>query len=601
MTLLEKIIALHSGKETVSPGEIVDVEIDMRVARDFGGANVVKHIKDSGLIIDDPGKTLFTFDCNPTGSDQKYTVNQHICRLFARENGVKVYDIDAGIGTHLLIDKGIVPPGQTALSTDSHANILGAIGAFGQGMGDMDIAAAWLKGKIWFRVPPSIIINLNGVIPPKLDAKDIALNLLKQFGANSLLGYSIEMGGSVSERLSLDDRITISSMATEMGAIIILFPPSKSIIDYCSKASGKKFEPVYADKDAHYEKTFDIDVSGFSQLVSRPGEPHDAVPLKEVSGTKIDSAFVGSCTNGRLTDMRIIASILKNRKVAPGVVLKIVPATNEIWNKCLSEGLIKIFKKAGAMVSNAGCAGCAAGQVGQNGQGEVTISSGNRNFPGKQGKGSVYLASPAVVASSAVAGYITDADNIPEKPAVFSSRPLTIVPQTSVNAGSRRTHEQFIEGHIRLISRDNIDTDMIFHNRYLTITDINEMGKFTFDNLKGYESFSSKVRKGDILVAGKNFGCGSSRQQAVDCFVSLGMSGILAESFGAIYERNAINAAFPIMTITPDIVKDLNEGDLVRIDLKTGYIINKSTGRNYHSQPFSDVQYNIYQRGGLLV
>ena len=165
MTLLEKILAAHSKHDVVHPDEIVDVEIDARVARDFGGANVVKNLRDFGLSIENPEKTLFTFDCNPTGSDQKYAVNQHICRLFARENGIKVYDIDAGIGTHLLIDEGYVYPGATAVSTDSHANILGAIGAFGQGMGDMDISAAWHEGKVWFKIPHSVKIIFEGVIP----------------------------------------------------------------------------------------------------------------------------------------------------------------------------------------------------------------------------------------------------------------------------------------------------------------------------------------------------------------------------------------------------------------------------------------------------
>jgi 3-isopropylmalate/(R)-2-methylmalate dehydratase large subunit len=237
MNLLEKILAAHSKHDTVLPGEIVDIEIDSRAARDFGGANVVKNLRDFGLSIDDPEKTLFTFDCNPTGSDQKYAANQHICRLFAREQGIKVYDIDAGIGTHILIEKGYVFPGATAVSTDSHANILGAVGAFGQGMGDMDITAAWNKGKVWFKIPPSVKINFEGKIPDDVSSKDIILNLLKKFGANSLLGYSIEIDGPSVENLNLDDRITISSMATEMGAIIILFPPSQNIIDYCTSRS----------------------------------------------------------------------------------------------------------------------------------------------------------------------------------------------------------------------------------------------------------------------------------------------------------------------------------------------------------------------------
>ncbi|MDP3002714.1 MAG: aconitase/3-isopropylmalate dehydratase large subunit family protein [Bacteroidales bacterium] len=601
MTLLEKILAAHSKYDVVQPGEIVDIEIDSRVARDFGGANVVKNIRDFGLTIHDPDKTLFTFDCNPTGSDQKYAVNQHICRLFAREQGIKVYDIDAGIGTHILIEEGYVFPGATAVSTDSHANILGAVGAFGQGMGDMDIAAAWHKGKVWFKIPPSVRINFEGKIPDDVSSKDIVLNLLKIFGANSLLGYSIEMYGPSVDNLSLDDRITISSMATEMGAIIILFPPTQEITDYCQKRSKIRFIPLYADKDAFYEKTFDIEVTKFRPMVSRPGEPHDTVNVTEVYGKKIDSAFIGSCTNGRMNDMQKVAAILKNRKVAPGVVLKIVPATDAIWKQCLNEGLIDIFKRAGALVSNAGCAGCAAGQVGQNGAGEVTISTGNRNFPGKQGKGSVYLASPEVVTASAIAGYITTPDNIPEEPSLFIKPEKQLetekkVPQ-KVTADKKKSA---IEGRIWLIQKDNIDTDMIFHNRYLATTDILEMGQYTFDNLKGFEDFSKKAKPGDIIISGKNFGCGSSRQQAVDCFSALGIRAIMAESFGAIYERNAINAAFPIITCKSLPGMDLKDGDKIKVNLKSGEIENLRDKKVYAAEPFSDVQFEVYQKGGLL-
>jgi len=601
MTMLEKILAAHSNVDEVHPGEIIDIEIDARVARDFGGANVVKNIRDFGLKIDDPSRTLFTFDCNPTGSDQKYAVNQHICRLFARDRGIKVFDIDAGIGTHILIEEGYVFPGATAVSTDSHANILGAVGAFGQGMGDMDIAAAWHKGKVWFKIPPSVKINFVEKIQEDISSKDVVLNLLKLFGANSLLGYSIEMYGASVENMSLDDRITISSMATEMGAIIILFPPSPAISDYCRKHSKINFKIPVADKDAYYEKCFTIDVTKFRPMVSRPGEPHDTVDVSEVYGEKIDSAFVGSCTNGRMNDMRKVALILKDKKIAPGVVFKIVPATDAIWKECLNEGLIDIFKKAGALVSNAGCAGCAAGQVGQNGFGEVTISTGNRNFPGKQGKGSVYLASPEVVAASGIAGFITTPDKIPNEPALFKKPELQKETKKIKTKPSKTVHKSSVfEGRIWLIQKDNIDTDMIFHNRYLAITDINEMGQFTFDNLKGFEDFSKKAMTGDIIVTGKKFGSGSSRQQAVDCFSSLGIQAIIAESFGAIYERNAINAAFPIITckVLKDI--DLKDGDIIRVDLKTGSIENLRNNLVCPAEPFSDVQLIIYQKGGLL-
>lgn len=600
MTITEKIIAAHSKYETVRPGDIVDITIDARAARDFGGANVVKNLNDFGLKVEDPEKTLFTFDCNPTGSDQKYAVNQHICRQYARSNGIRVYDINAGIGTHLLIEEGYVWPGATAISTDSHANILGAVGAFGQGMGDMDIAAAWNSGRVWFKVPASVKLTLRGSLPEGVTAKDVILNLLRIYGANTLLGHSIELYGEATDKMTLDERITIASMATEMGAIIILFPPTGEIIDYCRARARSPFEPVYADMDAQYALTADIDVATFVPMVSRPGEPHDTVGVKELPVTRIDSAFIGSCTNGRLEDMRITASILKGKKVAPGVVLKIVPSTDAVWMQCLEEGLLEIFKNAGALVSNAGCAGCAAGQVGQNGKGEVTISTGNRNFPGKQGQGSVFLASPAVVASSAVAGYITTPDAVPATPLVTDFRtgdPTTAAKEVKSDATEKPS---VIMGRVWLIERDNIDTDMIFHNRYLAITDIREMGQYAFDNLEGYRDFASKAQAGDIIIAGKNFGSGSSRQQAVDCFVSLGVQAVIARSFGAIYERNAINAAFPVLTYESFNAIDLKDQDIISVNLVTGEAVNERNGLKTSINPFYDAQYEIYKRGGLL-
>jgi 3-isopropylmalate/(R)-2-methylmalate dehydratase large subunit len=336
-------------------------------------------------------------------------------------------------------------------------------------------------------------------------------------------------------------------------------------------------------------------------MVSRPGEPHDAVDVKTVAGQKIDSAFIGSCTNGRMSDLRKAATLLKNKKVAPGVILKIVPATDRIWNECLNEGLIDIFKKAGALVSNAGCAGCAAGQVGQNGPGEVTISSGNRNFPGKQGKGNVFLASPEIVAASALAGYITTPDKIPAIPSTFitTGKAKSVTGKVTVHK-DEKPRSAFLEGRIWIIQKDNIDTDMIFHNRYLAITELKEMGQYTFDNLKEYEDFARKAQPGDLVIAGKNFGSGSSRQQAVDCFISLGISGIIAESFGAIYERNAINAAFPIITCKSISQLEAATGDKIRIDLKTGKMINLRNNQTTLAEPFSEVQYEIYENGSLL-
>ncbi|NOR16486.1 homoaconitate hydratase, partial [candidate division WOR-3 bacterium] len=491
-------------------------------------------------------------------------------------------DINRGIGTHIVIDEDIVKPGGTIVSTDSHANILGAYGAFGQGMGDRDIAHAWAHGKVWFKVPPTVKIILNGDPSKSAYPKDVVLKMLQDLGANDLLGFAAEIYGDYVDFLSLDGRITIASMATEMGGIIILFPSKDGVI---------------ADEDAEYEHTIEIDINGLEPMISRPGHPEDVTSVKDVSGAKVDSGFIGSCTNGRMDDMRAIAKILKGKKIAPGRILKIVPSTDKIWKKCLDEGLIKIFKDAGALVGSAGCAGCAAGQIGQTGPGEVAVSSGNRNFVGKQGRGDIYLASPATVAASLVAGFVTTEDAVPEKP-----EPVAISSVKSSPTKIRKEpveHPVKAEGRVWVIKKGNIDTDMIFHNRYLSITDINEMGQYTFDNLEGYENFAKEAKKGDLLIVGKNFGCGSSRQQAVDCFKSLGVSVIIAESFGAIYERNAINSAMPIL-VAEDITEKIDDKDELLVDFTTGKIIDKTQGKTYHAKPFAKSQLEIYRKGGLL-
>jgi 3-isopropylmalate/(R)-2-methylmalate dehydratase large subunit len=633
-TIIEKIIAAHAGRD-VRPGDMVDMEIDARIARDFGGANVVRNLVENGLGIADPERTCFTFDCNPGGSDQSYASNQQRCRLFAREHGLRVYDIDAGIGTHVAIDEGLVEPGGTLVSTDSHANILGAIGAFGQGMGDQDIAHAFAYGTTWFVVPPTIRITLAGMPPAGTTPKDVTLALTRHFGANGLLGYAAELYGDYVDHLGLAGRITIASMATEMGGIIMLFPPNAAVLHHCEAARRRRLAqhdaadalppltPVYADAGAEYAGDVVIDISDVEPLVSRPGHPEDVVAALELQGRRVDSVFIGSCTNGRYEDFAAAARVLEGRRVAPGLVLKIVPATDAIWRRMLDDGLVAIFKEAGALVSNAGCGGCAAGQVGQNGPGEVTVSTGNRNFPGKQGKGEVYLASPETAAASAVAGVITSLaalhtvevtapqrgaridvasiggrgvrQSVAAVPADQAGATGAGLPESPVAAPVKPTT---VRGKAWVIPVDNIDTDMIFHNRYLAITDSAQMGRYAFDNLEGWEDFASRVRPGDIVVTGRNFGCGSSRQQAVDCFLSLGVGAVVAESFGAIYERNAINAGLAILSAPA--ASELQHGEEVEVDFGAG-TVTRSDGAVIGGRPFSDAQLRIYMRGGLLV
>ena len=411
-TIIEKIFQKHS-EDKVEVGKEIWLDVDLRTARDFGGANVVKNLLENyeGNYIDDPSKTFFTFDCNAPANTIGYANNQQICREFARQNGIKVFDVDRGIGSHVVMEEGLAYPGITAVGTDSHFNILGAIGAFGQGMGDVDIAFVFKTGKTWFEVPPTVKVNFIGMPSAPWTAKDLALLCVKEL-KGKVLGKAIEFYGEIIDKLTLDGRITLASMVTEMGGIIGFIPPNKEVIEFCKNRSKREFEIIYADKDANYEKEIDIDVSKLEPLIAMPGNPENVKRVRDLPSIKVDSVFVGSCTNGRYEDMKMVSNLLKGKKIAENVMMKIVPATREIWKKMLYEGMIKDLFDAGAIVSHCGCGGCASGKIGMTGRGDVQVSTSNRNFKGKQGDGDTYLASPQTAAISALTGYIAGVDEI---------------------------------------------------------------------------------------------------------------------------------------------------------------------------------------------
>lgn len=595
MTMIEKILAHHSAYDVVRAGEIVDVNVDLRISRDLGGASIIKQLNTNNQRVADPNKTFFTFDAYSAENEEFGFESQQVCRQFARDNGIRIFDKHSGIGTHLLIDQGFATPGTTMVSSDSHANILGAIGALGYCLKEKDLAQAFTKGKIWYRVPKSIKINFKDSLPKELSAKDIALNLLSIFGTNKLLSFAVELGGSAIDMLSLDSRITLASMANEMGAATFLMAPNQEVTDYCQYKSNRNFAINLPDADAEYEEILNIDVSKFTRMVSKPSTNFDIVPVEKLKKTGIDSAFIGTCTNGRIEDLRIVAGILKSRKVAPGIVLKIVPTTDEIWTLALQEGLIDIFKESGAIVSNAGCDGCSSGQL-VNTLGEVTISSGNSNFQRKTGKGDIYIGSPAIVAASAIAGYITTPEAIPERPqALFSFSDKKPEKQEIVSSfGSAKP--KILEGKTWYIPFDNIDTDMIYHSRYTEVADLSEYGNYAFSELKGYEHFAKEASPGDIVVVGHNFGLGNSSQHAVDCFKSLGIQAIIAKSFAVVYEKNAINAGLPIIVCSAVGDLEIQTDDIVNINLLSGEIKNTRNNLSVMGEKFSGIQLETFQQ-----
>ncbi|MBN2431499.1 MAG: 3-isopropylmalate dehydratase large subunit, partial [Acidobacteria bacterium] len=382
---------------------------------DFGGANVVGHLEKHfpGEEVADPAKTYFTFDCNVPANTIGYANNQHICRLFARREGVHLHDVDAGIGSHIMIEQGIAVPGTTVVGTDSHLNILGAVGAFGQGMGDQDIAFGFRTGRTWFEVPETIRIEVRGTYEFPTTAKDLTLYIVGKLGSKGLLGCAAEFYGEAVDALSLAERITLASMVTEMGGIIGFIPPSDDILAFFRARTGRADIPtVQADPDATYVRTVEVDVTGLDPQIALSPKPDKVVPVREVGDITVDSVFIGSCTNGRMEDLQAAARLLKGRQVAPGVMLRIVPATREVWREMLSSGLMAELAAAGAIISNQGCGGCASGQIGMTGKNEVQVSTGNRNFAGKQGDGFTYLASPVTAAAAALTGRIVTPEDV---------------------------------------------------------------------------------------------------------------------------------------------------------------------------------------------
>ena len=410
-TIVEKIFSYHSDSADLKVGDIFWLSVDVRSARDFGGPNVVENLERyfSDNPVKDVERTVFTFDTVAPANNIPYAENQQRCRNFAREHNIPLFDVNRGIGTHTLIEEGWIRPGQTAVGTDSHYNILGAIGAFGQGMGDRDIAFAFNTGKVWFQVPPTVRINVNGFPASELvTPKDFVLFLLKKFGSHGLLGRVAELYGDYIEFLDLAGRITVASMGTELGLISIIIPPNQPLLAELNNLAKPRwdFEPVYADSDAKYEAEYNVDISDLEPLLAAPFSPDNVHPVREFIGQRVDSVFVGSCTNGRASDIEAASDAMQGKKVADETIMRIVPATRRVTWEIMRSGVWQELFDSGAVVSHAACGGCAQGQIGMTGKGEIQISTGNRNFKGKQGAGETFLASPVVAGYAATNGKI---------------------------------------------------------------------------------------------------------------------------------------------------------------------------------------------------
>jgi len=411
-TMAEKILARHAGKARVEPGQIVDAAVDVALSHEMLGSRVFPHLEEAGVDrLWDPSRVVVALDhWAPAPTVEAATIHQRVRESVRRYGIHHLYEVGEGICHQVLAEHGHLRPGELLVGTDSHTTTSGAFGVFATGIGATDMAVVLATGRLWFRVPESTRIEISGRLADKVMSKDISLAVLGQLGGGGGEYRSIEFLGEDVYRLSLDARMTLTNMAAECGAKAALIPPDAQVEEYVRTRTTVPFASVKPDPDATYAQTLRVDVTKLAPQVALPPLPTKVVPIGMAAGTRIDQAFLGSCTNGRLEDLRVAAAIVKGRRAAIGVRFLVIPASREVYRNALQEGLIKILVDAGATIGPPTCGPCFGGHCGVLGPKEVCISTTNRNFRGRMGSpdAQVYLASPATVAASALTGHITD-------------------------------------------------------------------------------------------------------------------------------------------------------------------------------------------------
>jgi 3-isopropylmalate/(R)-2-methylmalate dehydratase large subunit len=414
MNITEKILAKASGKDVVHPGEIVDAKVDMIMVHDLTGPLAVEAFKKIGVQkVWDNQKAVVILDHQVPAESVKAAELHKTMRQFAKDQKLRLYDIGrGGICHQVMPEKGHVVPGTVIVGADSHTCTYGAFGAFATGIGSTEAAAVFATGKIWLKVPEAIKINVTGQFPNFVTPKDLILSIIGRMSVGGAIYESAEFTGPTIKAMSIAGRMTLCNMAVEMGAKNGIIEPDETTRKFLEGRvkTLPDFESLKSDKDAHYARTVEFDVSKMEPQIACPSSVDNVKPVSKVGNVPIEQAFIGSCTNGRIEDLRLAAQILKSKKVKDGVRALVIPASQEVYKQALNEGLIEIFNDAGAIVCGSACGPCLGGHIGLLAAGETCVSTSNRNFIGRMGstQASVYLASPATVAASAVTGKITD-------------------------------------------------------------------------------------------------------------------------------------------------------------------------------------------------
>jgi len=415
-TLAEKILTAHSDKKEITPGEFLNIRVDLVLANDVTAPLAIKEFQRLGISkVFDPKKVVMVPDHFCPNKDIKSAEQAKLIREFAEEQGLIYFEVGRmGIEHVLLPEKGLVLPGQVVVGADSHTCTYGALGAFTTGMGSTDIAVAMATGKIWMKVPPTIKFIYHGALPEWVSGKDLILYTIGDIGVDGALYSVMEFTGEAIDELSMDGRFTMANMAIEAGAKAGIFNIDDKTKEYMATHSNKAYSTYQSDKDAEYVKIIEYDVSQVEPQIAFPHLPSNTKPVSQVGDIKLDQVVIGSCTNGRLSDLRVAARILRGRQIHPKLRCIIIPGTQKVYLDALREGLIESFVEAGAAVSTPTCGPCLGGHMGVLAAGERCLSTTNRNFVGRMGspQSEVYLANPAVAAASAILGRIGNPEEV---------------------------------------------------------------------------------------------------------------------------------------------------------------------------------------------
>jgi len=582
-TFVEKVLDAEKGA-------IVFRSPDIVLTHDNTASIKSTFNKMGGKNVFNPDQLLVVLDHNAPPTTDKLANQYQQIRDFVNEQGIKKFH-DVGDGICHQVMSYYAKPGMIIVGSDSHTCTAGAFNAMAAGIDRTESAGLFKRGNTWFRVPESMKVTLNGTLPKGVYAKDISLWIIGMIGADGANYMSIEFHGDGVKSLSISERMTLANLASEMGAKNAVFPADEELVKFLG---GMPANPVWADPDAVYDKEIEIDLNELFPLVAAPHQVENVKSVSEVQGKKVHQGLIGTCTNGRIEDIRIAAEILDGKKIAKDFQLLVIPASKRIYLQMVEEGLISKLMNAGANVLAASCGPCLGTGQGIPADGYTIISTANRNFKGRMGNknSEVYLASPACVAYSAIKGVIADPRGIEAK----DKFPFTIPPASTVEV--KPDDNRRVENVWDYADADNLNTDQMFAGN-LTYSVLSSEGKDIVPHLfKGFDvNFAEKAQENDIMIAGDNFGCGSSREHPSVGLAYIGIKAVIVKSVNRIFYRSSVNQGLPII-VAPEIVNSYKRGDKVEVHLDKGLVV--INGKEHKFAPLPDDLLAVFKAKGLV-